>query len=114
MDITNATDADDVEGSDIDIFDNFDSFSTITTTMLAEIVETEDYLPAALISKELLPKINARSGARSYERVSAKPIIDTKTKAYLADIIIHKKSGKYHGVLGVTGGTNSEICVKYG
>ena len=92
MDMPNATDADDVDGSDIDFFDNFDSFSIITTAMLAEIAETEDHLPVALIPKELLPKINTRSGARSYERVGAKPIIDAKTKAYLADIIIHKKS----------------------
>ena len=89
MDIPNETEAANVEGSesseadDSDDFDEFDSFEIITTTRLAEIAETEDHLPVALIPKELFPKINLRTGARSYELFGTKPIIDAKTKEYI-------------------------------
>jgi hypothetical protein len=77
-DMPNVTDAADVEGSDFseaddfDIFDDFNSFQIIATTSLVEIAETEDHLPVALIPKELLPKINARSDARTYQLLMLK------------------------------------------
>ena len=109
-----ADSSDEYETEPYDVESDFDGSEIVPLKGLLEIAVKEDLLPVAGIPKELLPRINERTGFRTFEVFPRKRIVSPIVKKYVVDIIKNKHNDKYKDILGDIGLKNAEICENYG